>query len=222
MDFEKALEQVAKRYAEEGFSVSLHPQGEQLPAFAKDFGVDILATRGEERVLVQVKWDREDLEADPSVPAQAGVTNTQPGWRYDLVVLNEGDPFRRVTRGATEPTREQIEEMLQNVDRLMQAGYLQAACVFAWAALEAAMRQVANDAGLYLPRITASEMLRTLYANGFLTREAFEELKQSFRVRTEVVHGLVPSAVDVAMVSAAAQAARQFLSGNRGPHSAAG
>jgi hypothetical protein len=114
--------------AAEGYAVILHPRADQLPPFAKDFGVGLVATRSEERVLVQVKWDRADLEADPNVPLQAGITNTQPGWHYDLVVLNEGDAFRRLTRDAREPSEEEIGESLAHADRLLQAGDLRAAC----------------------------------------------------------------------------------------------
>jgi hypothetical protein len=112
MDYEHELEQLAKRYQEEGYSVVVHPQGDQLPPFAKDFGADILAMRGGERVLVQVKQDRTALEADPNVPVRAGITNSQPGWRFDLVILNEADPLRRSTRGSREPSDEEINDVL--------------------------------------------------------------------------------------------------------------
>jgi hypothetical protein len=44
--------------------------------------------------------------------------------------------------------------MLPNVARLLNEGHLQAACVLAWAALEAAMRHVASEAELYVTRQT--------------------------------------------------------------------
>src|SRR5947209_442043 len=115
MDFEHELEQLAKRYQEEGYGVVVHPQGDQLPPFAIDFGADIIAMRGGEKVLVQVKQDRTALEADPNVPVRAGITNSQPGWRYDLVILNEADPLRRWTRGSREPSNEEINEVLAYV-----------------------------------------------------------------------------------------------------------
>jgi hypothetical protein len=213
MDFEKELEQLAKQYREEGYSIVLHPQEDQLPPFAKDFGADIVATRGDERVLIQVKHDRAALEADPLVPVRAGITNAQPGWRYDLVILNEGDPLHRLTRGAREPSNEEINEVLVSVERMIEAGDHRSACVFAWAALEAAMRRVASELELYLPRTTPGELLRSLYGNGILSREDFEELNQLFRLRTGIVHGLIPPAIDPALIRASVRATRYLLAG---------
>ena len=48
MDFGKELEGLAQRYQSEGYPVIVHPQAEQLPPFVKDFGVDMLVTRGDE------------------------------------------------------------------------------------------------------------------------------------------------------------------------------
>jgi hypothetical protein len=212
MDLEQALEQVAREYRDEGYVVITHPDQDHLPGFAADFGVDLLATRGDAKVLVQVKKNRIELEADPSVPHQAEVTNAQPGWRYDLVILEETDPFQRITRGAREPSHEEIEQVLAEVDALINLGNHRAALVLAWAALEAVMRQVARSVELYLPKTNASELLRTLYGNGLLTREDFDLLRDSFRLRTEVIHGLVGPAVDTEGVRAISAVTWKLLS----------
>jgi hypothetical protein len=213
MDFEKELEQLAKQYREEGYRVVLHPQGDQLPPFAQDFGADLVATRGEERVLVQVKHDRAALEADPEVPVRAEITNAQPGWQYDLVILKEDDPLRRLTRGAREPSNEELNEVLVSVERMIEGGDHRAACVFAWATLEAVMRRVAREVELYLPRTTPGELLQTLYGNGLLSREDFDELNRLYRLRTGIVHGLIPPAIDPALIRAAVRATRSLLTG---------
>src|SRR5271166_6970299 len=85
MDFEKELERIGKQYQGEGYNVILHPGADQLPAFAVDFGTDILAIRSDEKVLVQVKWDRATLQADPNIPRRAEIIDANPGWKYDLV-----------------------------------------------------------------------------------------------------------------------------------------
>jgi hypothetical protein len=47
----EAIERIAKQYRVEGYDV-VHPRGDQVPAFAADFEVDLLATRGNEGVIV--------------------------------------------------------------------------------------------------------------------------------------------------------------------------
>src|SRR5262249_53639283 len=104
MDLEKEIERVAQQYRDEGYVVVTHPDADHLPGFAADLGADILAARGNEKALIQVKKTRADVEADPTISRRAKVIGKQPGWRYDLIVLNEGDAFRRITRGAREPS----------------------------------------------------------------------------------------------------------------------
>jgi hypothetical protein len=144
MDFEQELERIATQYRDEGYVVIVHPEAAHLPEFAADFGVDILATRADQQVIVQVKQDRADLESDPNVPLQAGITNARPGCRYDLVVLRPDDPIRRTLRYAREPSTQEIEQMLAEAERLVQIDTLRAAFVLAWAGLEAAMRKLAQ------------------------------------------------------------------------------
>jgi len=220
MDFEKELERIAQQYRKEGYVVITHPDKDHLPGFAAGFGVDMLATRGDERVLVQVKGDRAKLKEDPSITRLAEIANQQPGWRYDVVVLNEGDPIQRVTRGAREPSTAEIEQSLGQVESLLQAGNFRAALVFAWAAVEAAMRQVASSVELYLPRTTPAELIRTLYGNGVLTRVEFELLRDSFRVRTEIVHGLISPEVNPDLVRGIVEVIRRLLTGKPEPASA--
>ena len=156
MDFEKALREVARSYEDEGYVVIVHPDKDHLPDFALDFGPDLLATRPNERVLVEVKEDRSDLEADPKVLHRVEITNRQAGWRYDLHVLKEDDSLRKVARVAGEPTPERIEQMLRDAEFLLDTLPLpeemrlkspeldetvrRSAFLQTWAALEAAMR----------------------------------------------------------------------------------
>jgi hypothetical protein len=212
MDYEKELEQVAKQYRDEGYLVFTHPDADHLPNFAADFGVDLVATRGNDRVLVQVKHDRAALEADPNVPVRAGITNAQPGWRYDLVLLNRDNPIRRMIRDAEEPSAEQIEQMLHEAETVLKANALRAAFLLAWAGLEATMRQLAQRAGLNGKVGTQPLLLvRELYASGYISQEDFQRLEQTRRLRTEILHGLVPAVIDEGIVQYVISLARQLL-----------
>ena len=66
--------------------------------------------------------------------------------------------------------------------------------------------------GLY-GRTTPTELMRTLYSNGFLSREQFERLRESYKIRSQVVHGLVPPKVDPELVHYVTATARYLVSG---------
>lgn len=212
MTFEEELQRVAERYRAEGYRVTVCPQPAQLPPFAVDLGANILASKDDQNILVQVKERREDLAAIPDLAKQADLVNSQQGWRFDVVVLESESPMERVIHKAAEPTPEQINQLLDRAAKSTEAGVLDIACVYAWAALEAAMRQVRSDTELY-GKATPNELLTTLYSNGFLSRGEFDRLREAFKVRTQLVHGFIPQAIDPALATDVIAVARKLVNG---------
>jgi len=234
MDLEQEVNRIAGEYRSEGYDVVTHPGAERLPAFATDLGVDILATRGDEKVLVQVRRDRGEVEADQRVQRLADVILANPPWRNDLVILQTDDPIKRAIREVGEPSPEKIAEMLDSIESLLKtydsASHLpnlrnaigNSALVMAWAALEAAMRHVCREIELYIPKYTPGDLLRTLYSNGVLSREQFEFLRETMRIRNEIVHGLNSQAIDIEIIQKIREVTRWLLHGPQEPASAAG
>ena len=212
MNIEQELERLAQQYRSEGYAVITHPDTAHLPGFAADFAVDMLATRGHEKVLIQAKRDRADLKQDLRAPRLAEITNQQPGWRYDLVVLGQDNPLRRITHMSGEPTVEQIGQMLGEAERSLLVDSPRAAFVLAWAVLEAAMRRAAQRFGLNGKIGTQPALLvRELYTSGRISPEDFRRLEEARRMRAEIIHGLCPSNVDAAAVQSVLDMARRLL-----------
>lgn len=208
------IERIARRYRDEGFHVIVHPHGDLVPPFLAGFELDMIATRGNEGVVVEVKMNRIDLSSDPCVPRLAEIVNAQPGWRLDLVVLEAETQVERAAHEAGEPSDEQLGQILKTADELADNGYANYACVAAWAGLEAAMRRVRDEGELY-GRTTATELMRTLYSNGILSREQFNRLRESDKIRTQAVHGLVPPRVEPDLVHDLTAIARYLVSDNQ-------
>src|SRR5436309_2280439 len=112
MDFEQGLKRLAERYSGQGYQVTVRPRPEDLPTFAKDFEVEIVARRAAEGVLVSVKKNRLEMAADKDMPRYAEVTGAQPGWRYDFAILEPEPPGARELRGAQELPDEDVEKAL--------------------------------------------------------------------------------------------------------------
>src|SRR5713101_254616 len=123
MKTEQWLKYVADRYRSLGFKVVLRPGPDDLPPFAKDFKVEILATGADGNVLASAKASPSELEADPSVPMYAEITEKQPGWRFDLLVLGPENRLAKNERQASEPSEDDIRRTLDEVERMLQAGF---------------------------------------------------------------------------------------------------
>src|SRR5262249_54343290 len=118
MDFEQRLKLLADSYTSKGDQVTVRPNPEELPPFAKGFKVETLARRSEEGVLVSVKKNRAEFEADRDIPRYAEITSSQPGWRFDFAILEGEGPMEREGRDAQEPSDEELDQQLAAAEGL--------------------------------------------------------------------------------------------------------
>lgn len=211
MELEKAIENIAGRYRSEGYQVTVHPKASQVPAFAAGLPVALLATKGDEHVLVQIKESTEDLRNDPETVRTAEAVNAQAGWRFDVVVLSGDSPIEKLAREAPEPSVDAVLRNLEHAERSAQAGDRTTSFILAWAALEAAMRRTVRASGIELQNISPLFLLRTLYSNGLLEREELDRLNGYLRFRNAVVHGLEAPRIDAASTLYIVAAARRLL-----------
>ena len=190
----------------------MRPGPDDLPPFAKDFQVEILATGADGNALASVKTSPSDLEADPNVPRYAEVIEKQPGWRFDLFVLGPDNGLPKVERQAVEPSEDDIRRTLDEVERMLQAGFIAASFAAAWAALEAAMRQRIRAGGGQADwETTPRTMLDYLYSSGAISTSVLQKLERLSQVRGAVVHGFSAPAVDPGAVRFLVDTARRLL-----------
>lgn len=230
MDIEKALREIAKSYEDEGYTVLIRPTKDRLPEFAADFSPALLASRANDCVLVEVKQRRADLQSDPKVLHHAEVTAKQPGWRFDLHILEQDDPLRRI---AIQPTPEGIREMLARAEALllplpqeialrspgMDEGIRQSAFLQAWAGLEAVLRLVLQREGGKV-ELQPTVLTRELYATGRVSLPEFHLLEANRQMRNSLVHGFGPISVHPTQVQSIVELAHRLLGGTEKSQSA--
>jgi hypothetical protein len=214
---DQELQQVAERYRAEGYDVRVKPNPEELPPFATDFDVDILATSPNGSVLVRAEETREALRHDDQLSRAAKVTNSQPGWQFDVVILRPDTSGLKGSRAAKEPSPEYISQLLDNATVLMEKGYLQAAYPVAWGALEAALRRATCEQKIEFPSADPVVLLRTAYSSGLITFEEFQRLEEARKVRSSLVHGFELPSVDVSLFTDVVKVARRMLTGEGAP-----
>src|SRR5260370_5952803 len=147
MNFEQRLNSLADIYRSRGFKVVMRPGPEDLPPFARDFKVEMVATKEDGSALVSAKGSRSEFEAEPDLVRYAEIIDSQPGWRYDVYVLGPESQVKAKPREAKEPPEEEILRSLDGVQQMLRAGVVEQSLVAAWAALEAAMRRRLRSAG---------------------------------------------------------------------------
>jgi hypothetical protein len=190
----------------------LHLTAAQLPNFARDFKVEILARRGSGGVLASGKKNRGEMAADPELPRYAEVTGEQPGWRYDFTLREGEQPGAREARGAQDLSGKDIQQTLSEAEEMARLGFVRAAVLTAWSALEAGMRmrmRAAGEAARWgtVPR----EMLNELSSSGVLSLDELTQRERLSQVRNQIVHGFVAPASEEGMVGFLSGLARRLV-----------
>jgi hypothetical protein len=184
----QAVASTATKLAGEGWEVVREPQPEDLPETLLDFRPDLLARRGQEHVVVEVKSRLRppDLDTIALAEAIAGL----PGWRLDLIYV---------------PERPRPDELRARRDRAVRAGELsqadpEAGLLLAWSAAEGTLHRMAEE--LCLEADDAGALLATLASVGALSDDEHQLLGAVRQVRNALAHGRQAPTVDGATVVA--------------------
>lgn len=185
----RRLAQLAEEYRSKGYQVWVEPSAAELPEWLRLYRPDLVAQSADDSVVVEVR-SRPSLSKDSSLSNLAAAIEKMPGWRFDLVVVS---PRRRAATPLGASLRaDEIRDRLSQVDRLLQQRLLDAAFVLAWATAEASMREVAAQSNIALPELAPSKVIKTLYSQGVLSKEAYDNLVAAMQIRNAIVHGFAP------------------------------
>jgi hypothetical protein len=189
MNIHQSLDRVVERYRQQGYGVVVNPGPDDLPPFANDFNVEILATRPDGNVLASAKASSSEFEKDPNLSRYAEIIENQPGWRYDVFVLGPSPPMP-ARRDVADASQEEISKALADSEKLFHAGFKPQAVIAAWAALESAMRHKLRTMGDEAGWGTSPQtMLNDLVSSGVLSQGEFRDLEGISRLRNIIVHG---------------------------------
>lgn len=190
MDFDQQLKTLAAHYSSRGYDVTVMPTSDQLPDFAKDFKVEIMACRSDDSALVSVKKSVKEFETDSELTRYARLTEQKPGWRFDAVVLSpDAIPAAPSLADLKEPSEENIRKRVEVAKQWIAIDTNQA-LVAAWSVLEAATRRwlqsTRRDPGKIRTSIT---LMNELLSGGAISRSDFEQIQGLSQLRNSIVHG---------------------------------
>jgi uncharacterized protein YutE (UPF0331/DUF86 family) len=180
--------QLAQEYRDKGYEVLLEPPLENLPDFLQKYRPDIIASRGGESVVIEVK-SRSALNSTSHQYLRdlAQLIEQQPGWRFELVVTNPKDTA--YSRQAEESFQQnEIESRLQ-VARQLATQHVESAFLYSWSLVEATLRLVVQNEGLNSQRFSPIYLVKELVIAGIISKSEYQLLMNAISLRNAIVHG---------------------------------
>jgi hypothetical protein len=208
----RRLRRIAERFEREGFRVMIEPSSSALPEWLSSFLPDLVATRGSEGVVVEVK-SREEVHGDKNIGRLAEIVDGHPEWRFELDISNPREPTTPKPPAWPAASESHIQEQLQAASQLMQSGLQGPALLSAWAGFEGAARQAVARHEVELTPMPSASLLKTLWSLGYLDPESRDKLTDLGATRNRVAHGADPfQLVKSADISILLEVATQLLS----------
>jgi hypothetical protein len=183
------LELVAERYRRQGFEVAVSPAPGSLPEALRTFVPDLLAQKGNERVVVQIKR-RSGAPSGEQLSALAEAVAREPGWRLEVVLFEPPSPPESL------PSAHLILSTVKDAENLYHANQRNAALLLAWSALEAAGKsRLQGDAPHRAHAASPLDLLKTLVSLGVLEESDYRNLIDVAQLRNRVAHGTLDNEI---------------------------
>ena len=191
------VEEIAQTYRDKGYDVLIEPRGDQLPNFLQAFRPDLIAHKGDEHIVVEVRT-RGQVSDFPQVNELAKLVRNEADWRFQLVLLGPENSLS--VAGASPFTVEEIRLKIKEVAFFVKNGHLEAAFLIGWSLVEATLRTLAVKEEIAGETATPDYLLKQMTFEGILARETYHDLKHAQQTRNAIVHGFKPSQLTVETV----------------------
>lgn len=191
------VQKVGQAYRDKGYDVLIEPQGDQLPDFLQAFRPDLIAHKGDEHIVVEVRM-RGQVSDFPQVNELAKVVRNEADWKFELFLLGPENSF--FVNGARLFTVEEIRSKIVEVALFVENGHLEAAFLMGWSLVEATLRVLAVKEGIEGETATPDYLLKQMTFEGLIARETYHDLKHAQQTRDAIAHGFKSSQLTVETV----------------------
>ena len=192
------VQKVGQLYRDKGYDVLIAPQGNQLPDFLQTFRPDLIAHKGAEHIVVEVRM-RGRVSDLPQVNELAKVVRNEADWKFELFLLGPENSF--FVNGASLFTVEEIRAKIKKeVALFVENGHLEAAFLMGWSLVEAILRVLAVKEGIEGETATPDYLLKQMTFEGIIARETYHDLKRAQKTRDAIAHGFKSSQLTVETV----------------------
>jgi hypothetical protein len=199
----RSLRASAREYRKRGYVVIEDPNSEQLPQFLQGFTPDLIATRDDDRVVLEIKG-RDELKGSNEFVALATVVNQQVGWPLELIHLASRGP------AVVGPDKANLDRLVARSLAAREAGLQDAALIYALSVLEELIRDIGAQHRIKVRQLSTRAIVHDLVFLGVVGEEAADVLDRAWEQRERIMRGVSAEAYpDVGAIAELIDAGRE-------------
>lgn len=178
---QQALEYLAPRLEEEGYTVYLKPPRRLLPKFMQDYAPDAIALGKQKNLAIDVYVEGGAPRVDEKEVSQ--LFRDAPGWDRKIYYFSPVGAQDTLPVGSAQ----EIESALAEIRGLMSAGHSRAALLMGWAAFETLGRML--HPLKFSKAQSPGRLIEVLASDGYVTPSEADRLRVLAKDRNKVIHG---------------------------------
>lgn len=180
---------IAKQYEEKGYTVIRNPGSELIPFNLDGYIPDILATKDDEKILVEVKTSKAHMNAEKLLKI-GKLVQPHSNWKFLVVTVNEDD-INKLKSSATELNIDNVFKSLnliqENLKKLITPAFL---IPQLWVCYISILRIWLIKEEYVIPDLTDLNILNLAYSEGIIDYEQFSQSKNFLNLRNFTAHNL--------------------------------
>jgi REase_AHJR-like len=188
--YEQKIQSTVQELLANGYQVSSHPLISDLPFDLGGYIPDIIATKGTEGIVLDIKPSLNRLSVDRFQDIAERVA-THHGWRFLLVTLDDYSEKILPSSDDELPSWEELNARLVKLNTLIKDSFLEPAFLFLWSIFEAALRKRALIQNIPISRFPTNKLLNHTFSSGEISISEFDLFTSFLEVRNRIAHGIV-------------------------------
>jgi mRNA-degrading endonuclease RelE of RelBE toxin-antitoxin system len=187
---DQKVKSLADKYISEGFHVLIEPQKNELPLDLDGYLPDIIATKNESGLIIDVKNNRNQVSVNH---LQSVVTeiSKHPGWRFLLVTIEDIEADLLPGKSEQLPSWEELINSLNQARKLIDNNQIEPAFLFIWNIFEGVLRKRAVDLSISMENLPVIRLVKSMYSLGEISISQFDLIQACLEKRNHLAHGYI-------------------------------
>ncbi len=185
---ELAVRSTVDNLRKQGYAVVVEPDPTAIPFDLQQYRPDILATRGDENLIIEIKTRGEHRSVE-RYQEIAEIVGSHENWRFMLSTVNELEPLDQSSVG-DQANPQSLNRMLSKLDLLLSSENYDLALPYLWSVYISAMRIVGQRADVPIDITSDRSVLNYMYSLGEISSDEYESAKTFLALRNKAVHSL--------------------------------
>ena len=185
---DKSVSKIAEKYRQEGYTVLVDPEPEQIPFDLGTYRPNLIVKKNEaEGYIIEFKRSARQTSID-RLKEIAEIVSENTGWRF-LLMTEEDALMKDNSNEVNLLSWQQIFTRKTQGERLISLGENEGAFLLLWVIIEALLRRRAEEVSIPIERFPTVSLIKHMYSQGELSIEEYDRAMLLLSVRNRLIHG---------------------------------